>query len=377
MSIEDSILSAAALWGLLVLIAASAACHEPTANGSESSRAQAAHESMKPSLRWEEAAAPDRATVARLPAEVVTPEHRTVRQGPPVDAIIQSWRISPGQTVEVGQPLAEVTAPELTDLEADIQRMQRVVQKRQSAVEQRRENVEGGFQTATELMDAEVQLEEAVSTLRSLRRQASARRGQALRRSDSGHLWMATASGVVSELSCTTGQLRRAGEACVTITPKEGAVVRVDIPQQLSARLSEDVRAEWRSLGASRQAPGLQMVMTRRGGAVQPANHTRRYSFRPAPEADLAGDLLVGEAGWVTLEVPAPEDSVLVPRLAVTRMENTPTIFVKRDGEAVQVNVDVLGEYETDYLVRGEGLKPGVPVVADGAFNLKSQRVLQ
>ena len=109
---------------------------------------------------------------------------------------------------------------------------------------------------------------------------------------------------------------------------------------------------------------------------MSPTNHTRAYYFRP-DDTDSGESMLVGEAGYVTLDVPAGKGTVLVPRLAVTRMDGEPTIFVQRDGEPEPLTVEIRGQFGTDYLIYSPDLEAGTRVVVRGAFNLKSQRILQ
>ena len=355
------------------------ACHGTSAGADDAPQAESPRESMAPTLEWEEARRPDRATVARLPAEVVIPEHVAVEQGLPVDAVIEQWRVAAGDVVEPGDPLALLRSPALADLDADAARLQRLVSKRREVVERRGEDVESGFQTTRQLLEAEVALEEAEAELQAVRRKAAGRRGSTLKPRGSTDLWVATAAGRIAETSCAVGRIQPAGTRCLSIVSDRKAVVRVDVPQRLARRLAPSVEAAWRPFGHPEQQAGLALQMTRRAGRLSRHNHTRSYDFGPSPtDGPSTEPLTIGEAGSVTLHVPAPSNAVLVPRLAVTRMGNDQTVFIRSEGEEpVGLTVEILGEYDSDYLIRGEGLEAGLPVVSHGAFNLKSQRILK
>lgn len=355
-------------------------CHGAAGESSEAVQTEAARESGGSELEWAEARSAQKATATRLPGEVVTPPQAAVTQGPPVEAVILEWQVAPGESVEVGEPLARIRSPELADLKADVRRFRGRVEEWERVVEQRRANVESGFQTATKLVEAEVALSEARARLRASRRRVAARRGDDLEPDGAREEWVASAAGRVGRLRCAAGRLLEAGRACVELVADRRAEVAVDVPQRLSRRIGEEVEAVWRPFGVSRQEAGRPLELVRRAARLSSGDHTRTYYFRASNGEGDAGEApgwTVGQSGYATLQVSAPEGAILVPRRAVTRMGNDRVVFTRKDGKPRAVRVELLGQYDTDYLVRGEGLEAGMSVVADGAFNLKSRRVLE
>ncbi|MFW6057973.1 MAG: biotin/lipoyl-binding protein, partial [Persicimonas sp.] len=95
-------------------------------------------------LEFSQARSTQTETLARLPAEVVMAEHNAHRFGPTVRARLVEWQVAPGDQVEVGDALATLVSPELTDLEATAAELSRVVSERQQYVQARREDVAAG-----------------------------------------------------------------------------------------------------------------------------------------------------------------------------------------------------------------------------------------
>ena len=367
-------------WPLVALAVAAllAGCTNESKPAAGEARAKSADSSAGPRLKWAEVESAEKATVARLPAEVVVPEHARVELGLPVDAEIRQWRVGPGDRVEAGETIAVVSSPELSDLRAEIERHSAVLARRKSFADRQRDYVDRGIQPARVLRQAELAVTEARSRLQAARRRVQARTGEWLSaRSGGDFAWKASAGGEVAEVLCATGRLRPAGRGCLRLTASRRGFVRLRVPQRLSARLDESTRVDWRPFGKSRLEEPTRLRFERRAAALSAKTHTRAYYFRPAGDEAAGGELTVGEAGVATVQLPAGEGAVLVPRLAVTHIDNQPHVFTEGEGgEPTPRRVEIRAQHGTDYLVDSRRLSPGDRVVSSGVFRLKSQQLL-
>src|SRR5690554_1177387 len=70
-----------------------------------------------------------------LPAEVVLAPQGDHKLASSMDGKLVKWLVQPGEAVEVGEPLAELVARELTDLRASENELNQVVNERQKIVD--------------------------------------------------------------------------------------------------------------------------------------------------------------------------------------------------------------------------------------------------
>lgn len=319
-------------------------------------------------IGWVTAALPTGSTVAQIPATVVAPQASRWVSGPPVPARLTRWRVTDGEQVSAGQPLATLISPELGDLAAVVAELDRVVEERARNVARLAEAVDAGFRAAEELYAAELALHEAEAERGRARRQLGGR-GESVRSSTGSEWdWLAPVSGRISALRCSPGGLYDAASECLTILPEGEARLSVPLsPRQLA------------ELEAPLHAGSLSARWTPEGGEPQRLQldrclpdfdpHTRSRACLFSGE-----DLRVGAAGVAELEIPPPAGAVTLPRQAVVRVGGQDTVFLRAEPPEARP-VTVLGRQGGDLLVAG--LEPDVEVAGRGAFTLKSRLALQ
>jgi cobalt-zinc-cadmium efflux system membrane fusion protein len=334
-----------------------------------------AEQTIAQRLDYSAAEPADEATLARLPGEVVMAEHNSYRFGPSVRARLVEWHVAPGERVATGDALATLVSPELGDLEATAAELARVAREREKYVEQRREDLEAGVVAMRAVQEAELAAAEARAQLNSVRRQLRVRKNKQLRsESGNGWSWVAPMDGRVGDISCKPGGLYGAESPCIELLDMSRAELRVEVPERLLARTEGTYSLQWEPDSASPGTAPVELTLVRREAALDSSSRTQSHYFRDQDDTSL----MVGASGLATLNVPAPEGVVLVPRLAVTELQGEPHVFVKAsEGLPQPVAVDKRGQFGDGLLVFSEEIEAGTEVVSRGTFLLKSQLALQ
>jgi cobalt-zinc-cadmium efflux system membrane fusion protein len=306
-------------------------------------------------VAWTHAEPAERLSVLRRPARVVVPRSSTWVASPGVSARLLSWQVGPGDRVSPGDAIATLASPELSDLDAAVRRLRQIVGDRKVLVSSREKAVEQGFKSVDSLNEARLSLSEAEAELTRLRSKVSARGRNVESSSNSEWTWLSSAAGVVTEIACAPGSAVSADTPCLRVEPTENLVVAVDIPARESARLEPTVVA---TVGETTLTfVGRSHVVSER--------QTETFRFG-APDGARPG-----EAFLVDIDVPAPDDAVVVPRLAIVSIDGTPSVFVEGPNGPEPRAITELGRLHGDRIVRG--VAPGDRVVARGAFVLKSE----
>ncbi len=321
-------------------------------------------------------------TLVTLPAEVVVPSHAVQALGPPLPGRLTRWHVTVGAQVRAGAPLAELTSPELADLEAAEAELARVVRDRRRILGKQRQHVATGMQPVQSSYEAELALGEAEARLGAVRKQLEARRTLSAHGPGMTWTWTAPAAGVVREISCALGATVGAEVACVTLLDASAAELRVRVPERHTGRLGPETRLTWQPTAAWPDALALDLQLSRLDPVVDPRSRTRAAFFTPGPEAaDAARWMVVGATGPAALRAPAEAGAVLVPAAALTRIDGQPAVLVAAPGAAPDaarpLTVSVLGRSDAGVVVRGDPLAPGASVVTRGVFLLKSVLLLE
>ncbi len=351
---------------LIGIAAAVATAMTACGESEEKPSTTATDSSLESRLEFSETTPAQHRTVARLPAEVVVPAHARSVVSPSVESRLLSWDVVEGQAVEVGDPLATLVSPELGDLKSAAAQLRRVVAERESILEKKREAVERGYQTAQSLYDAELALSEARAQLASVRRKIRLRDRDIRSGDESQWKWVTPVSGRIDDIACPAGGLYDAQSKCVSIVDPTRLEVKVDLPQQLDRRLQQvETESVVARFSSDATEDTFEQKLLRRAASLDPATRSRAYYFGDG------GMSSAGSAGWIELQVPPPENAVVVPRQAVRRLQGQEHVFVESDGERpVATEVEVVGRDGDQLLIRG--IPPGTRVVTRGAFLLKS-----
>jgi len=278
-----------------------------------------------------------------------------------VDGRLLSWRVRPGDRVAAGDALAELTAPELAELSAELASAAAARREAQEAVTLASASRDRGVGRAAEVRQAEAALSHARAAESAARRRLVAHRDTVTAEGDAW-VWRSPVDGVVDEISCALGMVA-ADRECLTLLALDDVVVVVDVPERYLAALEAPVTltmvgGDGRSWEASELG---------RAATVQP--RTRARAFRFALTSDL--EVLPGMSGRAQLRVPVVEDVHQVAAAALTRIEGQPTVFVRGTGDAPEARAVTVHGRDAG-LVVVEGLADGEEVAVRGVFLLKS-----
>ena len=319
--------------------------------------AEAPHEDATAADRatWQVPSPADRYVVATLAAEVEPLPHARTALAPRVEARIVTWRVAPGERVQVGTPLATILSPRLDALDATA-RAQRKVREARAA------QLDLGVGTTSELASAEADLAAAEAAVRDAR--------GATGRADGETVWTSPIAGVVGAITCPQGAEVDPTTACVVIDAPGDVRVRAWLPERHLAALVDAngtfTAADGRTFGP--------LPLAAVDPAIDPASRTVGVRFE-APIADPP--LLAGASGRVALSVRAPDGAVILPETALTSIDGREVVFSRDDEHLHPMPVTRVGAGpEPGTVVVRAALHDGARVAVTGVFGLKAELLL-
>jgi multidrug efflux system membrane fusion protein len=146
----------------------------------------------------------------------------------------------------------------------------------------------------------------------------------------------------------------------VSFTLPQSELGRIQARQQTKGLLASlDVRGKAGVL-LSEPVDFVSNMVSNQSGSIE-----LRATF---PNADLS--LVPGQLVNVTVQLNDIPGALVVPRDAVNDSPNGAFLYLVRNGEAVQANVEVLTDDGTDAAVAGEGVKAGDTVIVEGQLRV-------
>lgn len=306
-----------------------------------------------------EAVAAQTIPVTGLPAEAMPPLTASSQVTIPFSGVVTRVLVDEGERVVVGQPLLRLHSRELIGIQGDVARARSEAgvaaqqSKRDATLAQegiipaaRRD------ESAARASAARVTLDEANAMLSQLRRAPDGLPGE--------YELLAPQAGLVLRRNVTTGKAVEAMAPAFVIADSNALDIRFSAPIALHAQLRP---------GLAISLPGdAQGVVVAVGADTDAATQTLRVRAR----AESPRTLVAGQQLEVTLRLPAPPDAVTVPVGALQPHGQREALFVQ-DGEDFRgLVVERLGGDADTAVVRGAGLRAGMPVVSKGGSVLKS-----
>lgn len=297
--------------------------------------------------------------VTGLPAEAMPPLATSSQVTVPFSGVVTRVLVDEGERVRCGQPLLRLHSRDLIGMQGDVARAR--AEASVAAQQARRDATlaqEGIIpaarraESAARAAAARITLDEASAMLAQLRRASDGQPGE--------YDLLAPQSGLVVRRNVSPGKTVEAMAPSFVIADSDALDIRFSAPIALRAQLRPGL--------AITLPGGAQGRVVAVGADTDAATQTLRVRAR----AESPSALVAGEQIEVALQLPAPPDAVTVPVDALQPHGQREVLFV-RDGAAFRgLVVERLGGDADTAVVRGAGLRAGMPVVHKGGSVLKS-----
>lgn len=302
--------------------------------------------------------------------ELKVNEQAYAEVGTPIPARVIRLVASPGQPVRRGQPLAELQSVELGQARAQRTAAQARAALARTTLERKRGLAAERIVSRGELQRAEAAAAEAEADLRAAEAAVDALGvGSSGSSGQSGFSLLAPISGTVLERTAVQGQtadpsrsLFRIGDLSrlwlVVQAPERDAVqVRTGSPAEivLAALPGQKLQGtvDWigREVDAHSRTVPVRLILPNQDGRLKPGMFATAW-------------IRTGGEG---------EQVVAVPATALQRMDNQWVVFLSRGGGKFEVRPVERGRDLGNEVAVLSGLKPGEPVVVEGAFVLRAE----
>jgi cobalt-zinc-cadmium efflux system membrane fusion protein len=297
-------------------------------------------------------------------------ENRTAHVSARVAGVLGEVHAEVGETVQAGEVLAELTAPELAEARADYLAAVEERDLRRVGYERERGLAEKGISPRKDFLQAEKDYREADIRVRAARERLRAL-GLAegdLRAESMTLAIRAPFAGTVVERHAAPGEAVEPGTTLFTVTDLTSMWLELSIPEaQITAvAVGQPIQARFDAIPGltfegelawldSKVDPQLRIV---RGRAVIP---------------NPSGILRDGMFGRAELGVPVGRGGLELPSAAVQEMEGRPFVFVKLEDDLFEARRVALGSRDADRVEVVEGLAPTEEVALARSYTLKSE----
>ena len=294
--------------------------------------------------------------LATLPAVVVPPPNARVAVTATFPGTVVQTLAVEGQSVKRGQPLAVIASREVLVHASAL----RQAQARHSVASSAAARL---AKLGDEGVIARSRVEEAESTLAQTKAEMNAE-AQILARvnakgDDGTYTLTAPIDGVVSMAKIQTGAAIEDMAAPFVVDAPDHYEMEAQIPERLIGTISPGMRV---------QIPGgAQARVTSVGKVIQP--ETRSALMKAKIEGTTP--VVAGTASTVSVYASAPAGAAVVPKTAVTEIDNAAIVFVKTPN-GFDVRAVTKAGTGGEHIVVTSGLKPGESVVVAGVSELKS-----
>ncbi|KEO89105.1 hypothetical protein EH31_13795 [Erythrobacter longus] len=334
-------------------------------DSAEENAAQAAAADPLAGLEIETASAreADEAPIASVPGTItLPPEARVAVTAQFPGAAVRVYVIE-GQAVRRGQRLALVRAAEPVQIRGELARAQSAVGLAEARAKRLTQLAAEGIIAAARADEANAELAQARASLAEQRRLVSLAGA-----GPDGTMTLTTPiSGRVAHVGVVTGGQVDGMEAPFVIEAEGAYQVELQLPERQAKRVRPGMQVEIMVPTGSDEpiAVGGQIL------AVSPSIDPATRSVLARASIGSAPGIVAGRNVRVTIKVSAPEDGVVVPSSALTKIAGEDHVFV-RDGKAYKPrSVTVVATSGAEAVI-SEGLKAGEVVAASSIAELKA-----
>ncbi len=312
-----------------------------------------------------------------LTGEVQLDETRTVHVASPLTGLITRGFTTPGERVEAGAPLFEVDSPEVAEAKASYLKAVAGLDFSRKAAEREALLFSRKVASLVEVQEAEARRTEAETDVAAARgrllrlgltkqeiERISAKHGAAAL--DGLVVVRASRAGTVIEGHAAPGEHAETGKELLTISGLDRVWVMADLREADLAAVSNAVGGE-----ATVDAMGRGFVGRLDTIAGRMSEQTRTAKARFSID-NAAGLLKPGMFVTVRLLLPAPGESLVVPKVAVLADEGRTFVFTHKEGDYWVRRPVTLGARIDTMVEIASGLTAEQRIITDGSFLLKS-----
>lgn len=316
------------------------------------------------------------ASAQEVAGRIEANEQKVTRIGAAVTGRVTEVLVDVGDRVGRGQPMAQVTSPELTQAQLAYLRAHAARELAERAEDRAQQLLKADVIGSAELQRRQSELAIAQAELRAAADQlqmmgvtpeATAR----LRQQGSLHpfaLVTASMGGTVIERKVSTGQVAQPGDPLFTVADLSRVWAVGGLPEQAArgVQVGQTVEVEVPALGQQRWTGRIVFV----GDTVNP--DTRTVTIRT--EVENANRSLKPQM-LATMRIrAAAERQLALPQTAVVREQDRDHVYVEEAQGRYRLTPVRLGAAVDGQRPVQEGLKPGQRVVVEGAFHLNNER---
>lgn len=326
-------------------------------------------------LRIQPVAAYPEPVTEMLSGRIAYDENRTARVSSPLAGRITKLLKQPGDMVKVGDPLAEIDAPDFIAAHADARRAEADFAQKRAAFERTRTLVEGEVAPRKDLETAQADVKQSEAELKRARERL---RIFSLGRATEGDRFVLRAplSGVVTERRANPGSEVRPDRAdpLFVISDPGHLWMIIDVPERVISRIErgQSVAIEVDAYPAERYGERFVGLIDYVGEVLDPA--TRRVPVRALvenPKRMLKPEMFAR----ATPLAAKGRELVRVPNSALATEGLYSFVFVEREPGVLEQRPVTLAIRGRDESFLSEGLQPGERVVTSGAVLLNSELV--
>ena len=312
----------------------------------------------------------------QFPARVTYNESQMAHVTPLISGIVRKVFVELGQTIEVGQPLAEITSPDVA---------QSIAAYRRASAELTLAN-----QTAAREKDLHAKKISSASDYQSAQAEASAASAEknaalavlmdfGVSEADIASMQQDTAgvasitlrapiSGTLIERHAVNGESFESGTQLFTVADLSSMWLALSIPMSnLSDIAAGDIiQARFQGLAGVVLEGNVTWIDSK-------IDESTRTVQARAVVANPGAMLKHGLFGEVTLSSQVTQDDLLLPVDAVQRYDGKPFVFVKLEDGLFEVRNIELGKRAGDLVVVSSGLTVDEPVVTSRSYTVKSE----
>ncbi len=314
----------------------------------------------------------------RAPGVVAFDEGHVAMLRPLAPARVERLLVQPGDRVQAGQALADLSIPSLVSAQEGLASARAAAKESEAGVAVARAALRRGVILArdgslawAEADRRKLMLAQAKANLEAARSRVSVYEAQVKRLNPSGRPGQARLttplSGIVASVSVTPGEFIDTTSAAFTVADLSVVLVRAQVPEASAGLVSVSDPAQVSlASGGGRSWSG---AVSGIGAAVDAQTRSLPVRIKLAnPDGALRGGMFVS----VTLASGEGRDEVVVPSSAVQMVGDQRVAFVPLGQDMFERRDLTLGVQRQDFVGVKKGLKAGEQVVTDGSFELKA-----